>query len=172
VDVLTSESQLGEVFAEHRAQLRRAAHRILGDASAAEDAVHDAYLRAVQALRAHAAVRHPLSYAHRVVRNLAIDHHRRGSLEAQLFAPEDSGAQVAAPAAHTPEAMAIDRQQLAQVARALAELPDSVRRAFELYRLEGCTQREIGARLGLSAATVNQLIRQAMEHCRTALRSA
>ncbi|HEY9027940.1 MAG TPA: sigma factor-like helix-turn-helix DNA-binding protein, partial [Burkholderiaceae bacterium] len=38
------------------------------------------------------------------------------------------------------------------------------------YRLEGRTQREIGAELGVSAATVNTLIREALEHCRAALR--
>jgi RNA polymerase sigma-70 factor (ECF subfamily) len=174
MDVLTSQHHhlLGDVFATHRAQLKRAAHRLLGDAHLAEDLVHDAYLRAVEGPRSPAAVvTQPLSYAHRVVRNLAIDHHRRSALESRLFEPDDSGMEVvAAPAAHSPETMAIDRHELARVARALAELPERVRRVFELYRLEGRTQREIGAELGVSAATVNTLIREALEHCRAALR--
>jgi RNA polymerase sigma factor (sigma-70 family) len=169
MDLLTSEDELGEVFARHRTQLKRAAHRILGDPHLAEDAVHDAYLRAKETACTHAAVAQPLSYVHRVVRNLAIDRYRRSALESQLFEPEDGGALVAAPAARTPEAMAIDRQELTLVARALAELPERVRRVFELYRLEGRTQREIGAELGLSAATVNTLIREALECCRAAL---
>ncbi|MEW6705675.1 MAG: sigma-70 family RNA polymerase sigma factor [Pseudomonadota bacterium] len=164
------QADLGSVFAMHRAQLQRTAHRILGDKSVAEDVVHDAYLRAVDGARGEAAVQQPLSYAHRMVRNLAIDHHRRGALESRLFEPEEGAAEVAAPAARTPEALAIDRQQLTLVARALAELPERTRRVFDLYRFEGRTQREIGALLGLSAATVNQLIRQVLDHCRQALR--
>ena len=169
MDILTSEDDLGEVFAKHGTQLRRAAHRIVGDTHLAEDLVQDAYLRAKEMACAQGTMAHPLSYVHRMVRNLAIDRYRRGALESQLFEPEDSGAQVAAPAARTPEAMAIDRQELALVARALAGLPERVRRVFELYRLEGRTQREIGAELGLSAATVNTLIREALDRCRAAL---
>lgn len=172
MDLLTSDDELGEIFAKHRTQLKRAAHRILGDPHLAEDLVHDAYLRAKEMTSAQATFAQPLSYVHRMVRNLAIDRYRRSALESQIFEPEDSGAQVAAPAARTPEAMAIDRQELSLVARALAELPERVRRVFELYRLEGRTQREIGAELGLSAATVNTLIREALDRCRAALRTA
>jgi RNA polymerase sigma-70 factor (ECF subfamily) len=160
---------LGEVFAMHRLQLKRAAHRILRDAQGAEDLVHDAYVKAVESWPAGHDVLQPLPYLHRLVRNLAIDRYRRCAFESQLFECDDDGAQVAAPFSGTPEAMAIDREQLARVAQALADLPERVRRAFELYRLEGRTQREIGAELGLSAATVNGLVREALEHCRAAL---
>lgn len=172
MDVLKSSSRrLGDVYAQYRTQLKRAAHHIVGDAHLAEDLVHDACVRALEAGSDEAAFVQPLSYAHRVVRNLAIDRYRRNALEAQLFEVEDSGAQVPAPATHTPEAVAIEREALAQVSRALASLPERVRRAFELYRLEGHTQREIGTELGLSAATVNQLIREALDCCRAALRT-
>jgi len=173
MDVLTSSSRrLGDVYAQYRSQLKRAAHHIVGDAHLAEDLVHDACVRALEAGAEAQAVRQPLSYAHRVVRNLAIDQRRRHVLEARLFEAEDSGAEVPAPPAQTPEAMAIEREALAQLSRALSALPERVRRAFELYRVEGRTQREIGAELGMSAATVNQLIREAMDSCRTALRGA
>lgn len=163
--------RLGDVYARHRAQLKRAAHHIVGDAHLAEDLVHDACVRALEAGGGDAAFAQPLSYAHRVVRNLAIDRYRRNALEAQLFALEDNGAQVAAPATHMPEAVAIEREALALLSHALATLPERARRAFELYRLEGRTQREIGSELGVSAATVNLLIREALDCCRAALRS-
>lgn len=170
MDLLNSPSTLGDLFAAHRAQLKRTAHRILGDAHDADDLVHDAYLRAVDAAAAQPELRQPLSYAHRMVHNLAIDRYRRGAFEMRLFEPEDDDTHATAVAEHTPEALAIGREQLSLVARALAELPERVRHVFELYRLQGRTQREIGAELGLSAATVNHLIRQALEHCRDALR--
>lgn len=173
LDVLKSSSRrLGDVYAQYRTQLKRAAHHIVGDAHLAEDLVHDACVRALEAGAEAPVVQQPLSYAHRVVRNLAIDQHRRHVVEARLFDEEDSGAEVPAPSTHMPEAVAIEREALAQITRALAALPERARRAFELYRLEGRTQREIGSELGLSAATVNQLIREAMDSCRAALRGA
>lgn len=167
-------AELGEVFVAYRSQLRRAAHRILGDVHGAEDTVHDAYLKAMEMARARTddVVGQPLSYAHRVVRNLAIDRYRRGALEAQIFEIEDSGSHVAAPDAGTPEAMLSERQALTRVAQALATLPKRARLAFELYRRDGLTQREIAEELGVSAATVNGLLRCALQQCRDALRGS
>lgn len=162
--------RLDDVFTEHRSQLKSAAHRVLGDAHSAEDLVHDAYLRAFEAAaHAQAAIKQPLAYAYRMVRNLAIDHYRRGTLESELFEPQDSGVHVAGPTACTPEAMAASRQELTRVEGALAELPERAQRVFELYLLEGRTQREIGALLGISTATVNALIQDTLNRCRAAL---
>lgn len=160
---------LGGVFVTHRARLRDAARRILGDAQGAEDLVHDAYLKALEGA-AGGDLQQPLSFAFRMVRNLAIDRYRRRALESRLFDGEEAGEHVAAGSGGTPESQAIGRQELALVAQALAELPERVRRVFELYRLEGHTQREIGERFGISPAMVNLLIRQALDHCRAALR--
>ena len=79
------------MFANHRAQLKRAAHRILGD-------VH--------------------------VADTWCTTHTPASARSR----GDSSLEIAARAAHSPETMAIDRHELARVARALAQLPDRVRR--------------------------------------------
>ena len=166
--------ELGRVFVAHRAQLKRAAQQILGDTHSAEDLVHDAYLKAVEADGgAHACVRQPLAYAVQMVRHMAIDRCRRTTLEQRLFeAGDDAGTEVPTPAAATPEALAIDRQQLSLVASALAQLPERARRVFELYRFEGRTQRDIAAMFGISPTMVNFMIRDALDHCRTALRGS
>jgi RNA polymerase sigma factor (sigma-70 family) len=168
-------AELGQVFVTHRARLRQTAHRILGDAQAAEDLVHDACVKALEgALRGTGdeRVREPLSFAVRMVRNLAIDRYRRGALESRLFDAADDGEAIASPHFGTPEAQAMGRQELALLSQALSQLPERVRRIFELYRLEGMTQREIGELFGISAATVNSLIRGALDHCRASLRRA
>jgi RNA polymerase sigma factor (sigma-70 family) len=74
------------------------------------------------------------------------------------------------PATATPEALAIDRQQLSIVEQALAQLPERARRVFELYRLEGRTQRDIATMFGISPTLVNFMIRDALDQCRDALR--
>ncbi|HET7868055.1 MAG TPA: sigma-70 family RNA polymerase sigma factor [Burkholderiaceae bacterium] len=158
---------LATVFMAHRKALQWTAQKILGDRPTAEDLVQDAYLKAREAAQA-GVLRDPVAFAHQVVRHLAIDRHRRRALEACLFTDEASGHQVAATMAG-PEGQAIDRQALARVARALGELPARARQVFELYRLEGCTQREIAARFDISPALVNFIIRDALAHCRAAL---
>ena len=157
------------VLVDNRAQLRRAALKILGDPVRAEDVVQDAYLK-VSKTEEVLNVKQPLAYLYQIVRNLAIDRHRRTVFEGGLFESEEEGLQVPGPMG-TPEAAAISRQHLALVARALSELPERTRRVFELHRLDGHTHCAIAAQLNISASLMNILIHDAMDHCRAALRS-
>ena len=68
------------VFVDNRAQLRRAALKILGDPARAEDVVQDAYLK-VSKTEDALNVKQPLAYLYQIVRNLAIDRHRRTVFE-------------------------------------------------------------------------------------------
>jgi len=146
-------------FMANRGPLRAHAQRIVGTREQAEDVLQDAYLK-LSALRLDASVKQPLAYCFQVVRNLAIDHRRRGQLETQLFADDETGLHVPSPRG-TPEQYAINRQNLGVIGQVLDGLPARTRQAFEMYRLGGLKQREIGERLGVSAALVNGLIRDA-----------
>jgi RNA polymerase sigma factor (sigma-70 family) len=168
--VKRQEVDLCAVFVEHRPQLQRAALKILGNAERAQDVVQDAYLKVIEAARVFE-VKEPVAYLFRIVRNLAIDAHRRATLEARLFVGEQQGAFVQARAG-TPESVTVSRQDLRRVAGALATLPERTRRAFELHRLGGLTQREIAGQLGVSTTLVNFMIRDAMDQCAAALRQA
>ena len=148
--------------------LRRAALKILGDLARAEDVVQDAYLKVTESERAPN-IKQPLAYLYQIVRNLAIDRHRRAAFEGGLFENEEEGLQVPGQMA-TPEVTAISRQNLTVVARALSELPERTRR-FELHRLDGHTHCAIATQLNISTSLVNILIHDAMNHCRAALRS-
>lgn len=155
------------VFIAHRPQLRHAAMKIIGTQEQADDVVQDAYLKVME-MTAVFDVKQPLAYLFQLVRNLAIDRHRRASLESRFFASEEEGMQVPATAG-TPEAVAVSMQQLRLVADALAKLPERTRRAFELYRLGGHTQREVADQLGVSTTLVNFMIRDALTYCRAAI---
>jgi RNA polymerase sigma-70 factor (ECF subfamily) len=160
---------LGTVFVAHQAQLRRAALKILGDSERAEDVVQDAYLKVTETQGA-LDIKQPLAYLYQIVRNLAIDRHRRAAFEGNLFDSEEEGLHVPG-LTGTPEAIAISRQHLAMVARALSELPERTRRVFELHRIDGHTHCAIASQLQISTSLVNILIHDAMDHCRAALRS-
>ncbi|GGY71022.1 sigma-70 family RNA polymerase sigma factor [Pseudoduganella albidiflava] len=157
---------LSAVFVAHRAQLLREATRFLGAPELADDIVHEAFIRTLG--KAGGGARQPLAYARQVVRNLAIDHCRLTAREARLFAADgDTPAEHAG--AGTPECIAAARQHLSRVTGALDMLPERTRHAFELHRLDGLSQRDVGLRLGISATTVNFLVRDAHASCRTAL---
>ncbi|AJD47475.1 extracytoplasmic-function sigma-70 factor [Isoalcanivorax pacificus W11-5] len=160
-------AELEHIFVTHRTRLCHAAMKILGNRERADDVVHDAYLKIIET-DAALEVRRPMAYAFQVVRNLAIDRHRRNAFESGVFACEEEGEHVAAPTA-TPEVIAISRQDLELLAQAMAQLPERTRRAFEMYRIGGETQREIAAQLGVSTTLVNFMIRDALTHCRAAL---
>jgi RNA polymerase sigma factor (sigma-70 family) len=168
--IIEKEMDLCGIFMAHRSQLNWAALKILGNRERAEDVVQDAYLKVSEAASVlH--IKQPLAYMFQMVRNLAIDHHRRASLEMHLFETDDEALHIPS---HTgiPEAIAISREHLKLVANAMAELPERTRRAFELHRLEGRTHRAIAEELEISTSLVNILIHQAIDHCRSVLRSA
>ena len=169
VMIVEEQIELSEVFMAHRSQLRRAALKILGNPERAEDVVQDAYLKVSEAAAVFH-VKQPVAYLFQMVRNLAIDHHRRISFELNLFEGEDGGLHVPSHIG-MPEATVISREHLKLVAKAISELPERTRRAFELHRLEGQTHRAIAAELAISTSLVNILIHDAIDHCRAALQS-
>lgn len=148
------------VFAENMKQLRSTAHKVIRRRDVAEEIVQDAYVK-IRGAPANCNCRSPLVYCHNVVRNLAIDRWRRRGREAHLFMDEDSAGVEAVSSSCTPERAAMTRQILVLVDAALEDLPARTRRAFEMHRLEGMTQREIAGRLGVSATLVNFMIRDA-----------
>ncbi|WP_419900277.1 RNA polymerase sigma factor [Roseomonas sp. USHLN139] len=112
----------------------------------------------------------PRAYLFQTTRNLLIDHRRRErSKLTTTGAPE---ALVMAIADPTPSAdtQLYDRERLALMEAALAELPDRTRRAFELHRMEQLTVAQVGERLGLSTTRSWTLIRDAYAHLRKRLR--
>jgi len=159
---------LGGAFVAHRAQLQGLAHKITGRRELAEDVVQEAFLKLSDVAQS-LPVQQPVGYCFQVVRNLAIDCRRRLTLEAggfadgeEGFADGEEGEHIAAPQG-TPEQYAIGRQNLVILDALLATLPPRTRQAFELYRVGGLTQRAIGERLGVSAALVNGMIRDAVD---------
>ena len=154
--------ELNTLFIINRVQLRRAAYKILGDWDISDDIVQDAYIKVTE-VWATQNIRQPLAYLFRIVRNLAIDYYRRGIFETELFGTEEEGLYVQT-LTEMPEANAINRQHLALVVKALAELPERTKRVFMLYRVEGYTHRMIADELNISTSLANILIHEATEH--------
>lgn len=102
-------------------------------------------------------IRFPRAYLFQVARSVITKHVRRArvvpihSVEEfpQLDHPDDSP---------SPELVAIDRDQLGRLAKAIGAMPAKMQEAFVLRRVEGLSQREISARMAISENTVEKHI--------------
>jgi len=156
-----AEPSLGEVFIANRPQLWRVARKIVNTSDLADDVVQDAYLKLVDG----PCVRHadrPIGYCCQVVRNTALDYCRRHRVEASYRTFDIDVEQLDMPATSlAPDRMMCERQVIGAIDKVLAGLAPRTRLVFELYRLEGLTQREISSRLGCALGLVNGLIAEA-----------
>lgn len=62
----------------------------------------------------------------------------------------------------SPETEVSDREQLQQLAAAIAELPPRCRAAFVLHKVHGLAQREVARRLGVGEGTVEKHIQRGL----------
>lgn len=145
-------SSWSAVFAQHSGELRAVLARVLGDPSLAEDCVQDTALRVLD--QPIEAVRDPRAFLFQVGYNLAKDALRRRQVRQSESLDEHDGVDRLADAAPTPDAILQSRQQWAEVNQALAAMPAQRRRVLWLMRVEGLSQKEVAAQLGLSPKTV------------------
>lgn len=157
---------LGAVFIANRPQLFRIAQKILRAPDWAEEVLQDAYLKLVEGACARE-VHKPLCYCCQVVRNLALDYYRRHAMEATYRHFGEDVELLQLSGGSIPEQVLCERQALDEIDRVLDTLPARTRLAFELYRISGMTQRDIGQRLGCSATLVNFMIRDAVNALQT-----
>lgn len=159
---MSLQTPLIEIFVQHREQLRRIAMSIVRTADFADEIMQDAYLKLADG-SCMRSVQKPLFYCCQVVRNLAMDHFRRRTTEASYRSCGVDVEEMARPTLVTPEKVLIEKQVIAALEQALDRLPERTRRAFELYRLQDMTQRDIAFTLGCSATLVNFMIRDALD---------
>lgn len=150
-----------EVYLARRNDLRGVASRIVGHSDQVDDVLQDAYLKLVDGVCARE-VLNPFGYCCQVVRNMALDYCRRRMVESACFVSNPDGELPEVEGGRAAEAGIDERRILERIETALATLPPRTRHVFELYRLEGRTQRDIAQSLGVSATLVNFMIKDVM----------
>ncbi|MEM8759957.1 MAG: RNA polymerase sigma factor [Pseudomonadota bacterium] len=144
-----------ETFLTQRPDLIALAQSIVGQRETAEDLVQEGWLRWQERDYPPEQAR-PLFV--RIIRNLAIDWHRRRKVEATNHRAHALLRDNSIDA----ERVVIARDQVRRIAAALAELPSRTVAAFRMSRLDGLTYEEIGRRLGISKAGAYRLVAQAL----------
>jgi RNA polymerase sigma factor (sigma-70 family) len=163
---------LQRVFEANREQLLRYL-RAHGAGDAAEDLLQELWMKA--AAGATGPIASPRNYLFRAATNLMIDRRRS---EAQQSRRERDWSELSdrlpgSPANDPgPERQIDGRRKLEFVEGELAKLPPRALSIFREHRLQGLTQREIAASMGLSASTIEsdlRMVYRLLDHLRQRL---
>ncbi|MDB5455787.1 MAG: polymerase subunit sigma-24 [Caulobacter sp.] len=114
-----------------------------------DDVIQEAYTILAE-LEAVDTILYPRAYLFQVARSVITRHVRRARI-VPIHAVDDFEQ---LDDAASPEQQVIDRDELRQLARAIAAMPLKTREAFVLRRVDGLPQREIAAQMRISENTV------------------
>lgn len=143
---------VGREILPHEHDLRVWLSRRFIEAIEVEDIVQECYCRLAQ-LRDVDAIDEPRAYLFTIARRLAVQQRRRASV-VRLETLDPDIEMRAWDDAPGPDRIAAARQELGRVKAAMATLSERARRIFIMRKVEGLSQKEIAATLGVSEAIV------------------
>ncbi|WP_035706819.1 sigma-70 family RNA polymerase sigma factor [Niveispirillum irakense] len=153
---------IGCLYASHAAWLNAWLRRHIRCPQRAADLTQDTFCRLLERSDCRTLVT-PRTYLATIARHLIIDDARRAKIENAFLAAH---AALMDGVSHPgPDQIAEAVNALLAVTRALDALPDHIRRAYLLSRLEGWSHGEIAAELGVSKSMVKQYVAKAYARC-------
>jgi RNA polymerase sigma-70 factor (ECF subfamily) len=168
--ILIQQAQKGDatamraLYQRHAARVYAVVRRVAGDDALAEDWAQEAWVRAFRALATFRGDSLFTTWLHRIAVNSAL--HGRRSRERKTAREEPiEDAAVTAPAG--------DRAVLRlRLEKAMARLPEGMRRVLVLHDVEGYTHEEIGEMLGVNPGTCKSQLFKARAKMRDMLAPA
>jgi RNA polymerase sigma-70 factor (ECF subfamily) len=133
---------------ELRPRLHRYCARMTGSVLDGEDVLHEAIVKAIEALSQTGSIAHPEAWLFRIAHNAALDFLRHRARQDAAHADEDPDMIV------DPVAVADDRQVAAASLRTFMRLPVAQRSSVILMDVLGYSLEEIGSVMDVSIATV------------------
>jgi RNA polymerase sigma-70 factor (ECF subfamily) len=148
------------------ARLRPFVARRVSSSSDVDDVVQDVFLRMQRGLGQLRDEERFGPWVYQLARSAIVDHQRAAARHpvAAAEAPDEP-----APGPDTEEDGAAERDLAASVARFVALLPSPYREALTLTELEGLTQKEAAAMLGVSLSGMKSRVQRGRERLRQAL---
>ncbi|MCB1954886.1 MAG: RNA polymerase sigma factor [Rhodocyclaceae bacterium] len=160
---------LEHLMRAHNRRLFRTARSILRDDAEAEDAVQDGYIQAYRALPGFRGESSLSTWLTRIVANQALARLRRHAAAASRTAPDGVAEDPPAPAAETPEAIAMRAQLRRLIESAVDHLPDGGRAVFMLRVVEGLDVAETARCLDMTESAVKTALSRARSHLRASI---
>lgn len=161
-----TEDEVAALYREYGYVVFRRCVVYLGDASAAQDAVQEVFVRALRGAAAFRGDANPRTWLCRIADHLCIDLLRRRARSPVADEPplEDTPA-------NSIEAIVgdDDRDSLLAVRQLLAGLDEDTLRLAVLYYVDELTQEELAQELGLSRRTIGKRLQSLLEHARAVL---
>lgn len=160
---------LFKAYVERRDLLVRYFTRVANDSALAEDIVQDLYLRIDtipedDCRTIDDATAFLFRMAHNIHRNhiRTLDNGRRR--DTAWHSVHRDGREEAVDDAPSPEEAVTGRQQMAEFARAIADLPERTQAIFRLHKVEGMSQAQVASQLGISLSSVEKHLGAALKH--------
>ncbi|RZF59218.1 sigma-70 family RNA polymerase sigma factor [Sphingomonas populi] len=153
---------VGRYILPHEARLRSWL-RSAFPAIDVDDVVQEAYCR-IATLERVSHIEDPRQYLFKTARNIVLEQLRRDRIVSIEAATGLAEMDQAADGEHgNPERLASDRRMLARVEQLIAMLPERGRQVFRMRKIEGLSQRDISAQLGLSESVVENEISRSLD---------
>jgi RNA polymerase sigma factor (sigma-70 family) len=138
----------------HEPLIRARLKRVYVHGLEIDDIIQETYARIVS-LPSLDSIRQPRQYAIQTATSIIIDHVRHSRVISINSTGDLDHLDVVTPEPN-PEEQLEFRQEIAEIAKALATLPEKCRETLILRRVEGLSQQETAQRLGISVKTVEK----------------
>jgi RNA polymerase sigma factor (sigma-70 family) len=138
--------------------------RRLRSVADARDVAHEAYIRLLRVKRKDL-IRDPQAYLYRIAVNILYEFELKKKADAVGLA-RCAESQVAEADFGHPEQDVEVLQTRKRIEAVLGELSPRCRAVFILYRRDGLSYKEIGARIGISTNMVKKYLARGLRHCR------
>jgi RNA polymerase sigma factor (sigma-70 family) len=152
--------EIAAVVRRERGRLLSFILRRVRDAAEAEDVLQEALYELVAAYRLMQPVEQAGAWLMRVARNRIIDRFRKrrpqllGDITQQEEEPDSALERLLPPVEDGPDAQLVRELLLAELERAMSELPQEQREVFVAHELEGASFRQLSARWGVGINTL------------------
>jgi RNA polymerase sigma-70 factor (ECF subfamily) len=151
--------EVGKLFEEARDDVYRYLLTLGLHPARAQEAAQEVFLRLYATLRKGEKLENPRAWVFRVAHNLGLKIRARQNSEEPI--DPDWGEQNVGQSGN-PESELLERERMTRFHSAVEGLSEQQRRCLFL-RMEGLRYPEIGSALGISASTVGEFLRRAME---------
>ncbi len=169
-----------QLLARHRKPVFNFCLRMVGDRTAAEDALQEVFLKVVKSAKSWERQAKFTTWLYTIARNHCIDalrkasYRKTASLDQSLNGAEDDGAtlgdRVRDEEGISPDRGAESERLRPKLERALSSLPEEQREVFVMREYAGMPFKDIASVVGVPENTVKSRMRYALEHLRTHLR--
>lgn len=164
-------SEILGIFRREEAALRRAIARYRPNIEDVNEIYQDAFLKCYAA-ELESIIHNPRAFAYQVVKNLAISEARRKHNSTTASIEETNALNVIIDDRNVPGEDQVDsRRKLVLFTEAVASLPEELREAFLLRKIDGLKFKQIALRLDVSVSTVEKRVAAALLHCAKHLRA-